>query len=548
MLKWMNKETQKVSSHQKAFCSVAEGLHRLYQEKLLPLEQDHDFHTFYSPELTDADFSYRPMVLLIGQYSTGKSTFIRHLLGRDYPGLRIGPEPTTDKFVAVVHGPSDQVIPGNAVVTDKSLPFSQLGHFGNGFLNKFECAKLPCPVVEGITLIDTPGVLAGEKQRLKRGYEFEEVVRWFSDRVDMILLFFDVSKMDISDEFRHVIVAIKGNDSKIHILLNKADRVTTPQLMRVYGAMMWSLGKVIATPEVSRVYVGSFWDEPLANDEQRRLFESEENDLFTNLACLPRGSAIRKLNDLIKRARMSRVHAYLLDHLRRKMPSIFGQEAQKHKLIVGLKAVYAELAKQKHLSIGDFPDLPLMQQKLASADFTRFAKVDKRKMELVESALNNDIPKLLQMIPHEVEGTSPVGVGLMASPFAVVKVNGQTETSVFQSQWLVPPDVEEYRQEFTALGPSPTGKLLGRAAKAKMVESKLPSNALHKIWALSDVDKDGTLTLYEYSLAMHFIKMKLDGQDLPLALPHQMLPSGMQPPPEPRPPLYSGHEGGVVEI
>lgn len=26
--------------------------------------------------------------------------------------------------------------------------------------------------------------------------------------------------------------------------------------MRVYGALMWSLGKVLNTPEVSRVYIG----------------------------------------------------------------------------------------------------------------------------------------------------------------------------------------------------------------------------------------------------------------------------------------------------
>jgi len=106
------------------------------------------------------------MVLLMGQYSTGKSTFIRHLLERDYPGLRIGPEPTTDKFVTVMHGKSDKVIPGNALVVDKSMPYTQLSNYGNNFLQRLECVTLNSPVLEGITFVDSPGVLSGEKQRL----------------------------------------------------------------------------------------------------------------------------------------------------------------------------------------------------------------------------------------------------------------------------------------------------------------------------------------------------------------------------------------------
>jgi len=350
-------------------------------------------------------------------------------------------------------------------------------------------------------------------------------VKWFADRVDMILMLFDVSKLDISDEFRRVILAVKGNDHKIHIILNKADRCTTSQLMRVYGAMMWNLGKVIDTPEVSRVYIGSFWDEPLSNDEQRRLFETEENDLYTALAQLPRSAAVRKLNDLIKRARLAKVHAYLMDHLKRKMPTMMGKEKKQKELIANLTTVYQEIAKEKGVALGDFPDPRMMQEKLAPLNFSKFSKIDKKKMDELEHMLSVEVPKLLQMIPSEAE-TAPITdisqVGQQASPFATLKVGGNTEMTAYQNQWLCAPDVEEYRADFMSCGPNAAGRLTGQKAKPKLVESKLPSNVLHKIWTLADVDKDGCLSLYEFSLAMHFIKMRLDGHDLPAQLPESM--------------------------
>jgi hypothetical protein len=65
-----------------------------------------------------------------------------------------------------------------------------------------------------ITLVDTPGVLSGEKQRIDRSYDFINVVEWFASRCDVILLLFDPHKLDISDEFKAAISSLRGHDDK----------------------------------------------------------------------------------------------------------------------------------------------------------------------------------------------------------------------------------------------------------------------------------------------------------------------------------------------
>ena len=268
MFSWLSRDQNKQTPE--LFENVVEGLKKIYKTKLLPLEQFYQFHDFHSPQLDDPDFDAKPMILLVGQYSTGKTTFIKYLLEQDFPGIRIGPEPTTDRFIAVMYDDKEGVIPGNALVVDPKKQFRPLTKFGNAFLNRFQCSLVNSPVLKGMSIVDTPGILSGEKQRVDRGYDFTGVLEWFAERVDRIILLFDAHKLDISDEFRRSIEALRGHDDKIRIVLNKADMVDHQQLMRVYGALMWSLGKVLQTPEVARVYIGSFWDQPLRYDVNRR--------------------------------------------------------------------------------------------------------------------------------------------------------------------------------------------------------------------------------------------------------------------------------------
>lgn len=67
----------------------------------------------------------------------------------------------------------------------------------------------------------------------------------------------------------------------------------------------------MTSPEVARVYVGSFWQEPLQTLDNAELFEQEEKDLMKDLAILPRQSAVRKINELVKRIRKVKALAHM---------------------------------------------------------------------------------------------------------------------------------------------------------------------------------------------------------------------------------------------
>ena len=162
---------------------------------------------------------------------------------------------------------------------------------------------LPTPVHPSLP----QGVLSGEKQRIGRSYDFVQVCEWFAERSDLIILLFDAHKLDISDEFKNVITTMKPHSDKIRVILNKADMITNQQLMRVYGSLMWSLSKVFNTPEVVRVYVGSFWNDVNKDSENYPLLAAEQADLLADLRDLPRNAAVRKINELVKRARLAKV-------------------------------------------------------------------------------------------------------------------------------------------------------------------------------------------------------------------------------------------------
>ena len=88
-----SKKADTSTKHKQLNKLVLQNLMRAYREKLRPLELASAFSVMNQP-LSDAEFNAPPSVLLVGQYSVGKTTFIRNLIGKGF-NERIGPEPTT---------------------------------------------------------------------------------------------------------------------------------------------------------------------------------------------------------------------------------------------------------------------------------------------------------------------------------------------------------------------------------------------------------------------------------------------------------------------
>lgn len=145
------------------------------------------------------------------------------------------------------------------------------------------------------------------------GYPFNDVCQWFIDRADLIFVVFDPTKLDVGLELEMLFRQLKGRESQIRIILNKADNLATQDLMRVYGALFWSLAPLINVTEPPRVYVSSFWPYDYAPDTSRELFKREEISLLEDLNQVIENRMENKIAFIRQHGIRVRIHGLLVD-------------------------------------------------------------------------------------------------------------------------------------------------------------------------------------------------------------------------------------------
>ncbi|GET92285.1 hypothetical protein, conserved [Leishmania tarentolae] len=372
----------------------------LYTSRIEPVEALYKYNVFRPTWFAESIKQKLPFVTFLGPFSSGKSSFINYLLQGNY--LPTGPQPVTDKFTVVMYGEQFQKISGRVLMSDSRLPYRGLSQFGDTFGEFFGGVVVPHPILRSVSFVDTPGILEASGDMHSRRYNYTEVCRWFVEKSDLVFFLFDPTKLDAGSELRQVFKkALLHKESKLRIVMNKADSVTAQELMRVYGSLYWNLSNLVRTTEPPRLYVSSFWDQSYQQGTDHSLFEKEKEDLLYELIItVPMQSLDRRVTSMIRRASDVLLFALICATYRTRLPTLFGKSKAKERFFDEYKTVVKDLASRYHASENDFPqceDVRAFLTKFDSKDFPDVEKLEKRGwIELLRSTIEVDLPRLLQ--------------------------------------------------------------------------------------------------------------------------------------------------------
>jgi len=289
---------------------IASAVQKLYLEAVDPLEGKFAFEK----RPGRGELGGAPLVLFLGNHSSGKSSFINHLLGQ--PVQKTGLAPTDDAFTLLAWGRAEEERDGQAVVSNPELPFAGLRPFGPQFLSHLRLKLRPLELLREVTLVDSPGMIDAPQEGEDRGYHYPGVVRWFADHADLVLVYFDPEKPGTTGETLDVFLrSLQGIDHKLLIVMNKVDQFRSlHDFARAYGALCWNLGKVIPRKDLPHIYT-TFVPVPEAPRPTLPVedFERAREELEREVRRTPARRVDNLLSHLQEHAERLRMHVRVID-------------------------------------------------------------------------------------------------------------------------------------------------------------------------------------------------------------------------------------------
>lgn len=254
-----NKDITKDSAYKNNYLeSLRTEMVEMVEKRLSPVALKYS----YSETPLEENIKWRPVVLLLGNYSSGKSTLINELLGFELQ--KTGQAPTDDSFTVITYdkngeeGGGVKERDGKTLLSSSEYPFAALKKHGQRFASHFKLKQLKTPFLENLAIIDTPGMLDSMTEK-DRGYNYQNVIGDLASIADLILVLFDPHKAgtikETYDSLRRTLPQATYED-RIIFVLNRIDECTNlSDLLRVYGSLCWNLSQMTGRKDIPMIHL-----------------------------------------------------------------------------------------------------------------------------------------------------------------------------------------------------------------------------------------------------------------------------------------------------
>lgn len=261
----------------------------------------------YSDVPLETNIKWRPLVLVLGNYSSGKSTLINELL--DCEVQATGQAPTDDSFTVITWGDAEndtdpvhvvEKRDGKFLLNDPEYPFEGLKKYGQRFASHLRLKKVNSPFLKNLALIDTPGMLDSITER-DRGYSYQNTIGELARIADLILILFDPHK---AGTVRETYTSIRDTlpahtfEDRILFVLNRIDECASlTDLLQVYGTLCWNLSQSTGRKDIPVIHLtyspkartaGHFADGSKQDMRYLDLIENQQENLKKAILQAPR--------------------------------------------------------------------------------------------------------------------------------------------------------------------------------------------------------------------------------------------------------------------
>lgn len=213
----------------------------------------------------ESTIKWRPLVLVVGNYSSGKSTLINEFLGADIQA--VGQAPTDDSFTVITWEESStqddsvrtiEERDGKYLLNDPDYPFEILKKHGHSFASHFRLKKVNSTFLRNLALIDTPGMLDSITER-DRGYNYQDVIGDMAQLADLVLVLFDPHKAGTVREAHTSLretISARTFEDRVLFVLNRIDECASlSDLLQVYGTLCWNLSQITGRKDIPPIHL-----------------------------------------------------------------------------------------------------------------------------------------------------------------------------------------------------------------------------------------------------------------------------------------------------